>query len=532
MIIPAIRQARVAARAGCLAVSLVGIFIEAPAAFAQAEPAKPAKTELTPTKLAPAEGGGGSAVAHGPEWRIVPSISVQESFDDNVRQAVPGKEESDFTTTVSPGIDISRQGLSNIFHLNYAFSVIRHKDSDDLDRYQHQLSEASTTIFLPESLFLDTRASVSQQVINSAGSISAVNANAPKNNLTTVSNFSLSPYWRSRYQGWVNSELRYSFSGSIAGSGQVSDTTTNRITETLSNGPEFSRLLWTATLDDSETDRGGSTQVIAGTTNQSTTVSRRLAQFSPEYLVNSYVSLLGGVGYEVIEDPSLRNDIREPIGSVGVKLRPGPRTVLIGQLNHRFERNYFTGSASYLLGPTIRIDASYTEGIETSQSLANNQLSFLGTDEFGNFVDSRTAQAFQIGDNSFSLSDSAFRQKRSEVRGNAVLGRNTYNLLAFSEERTTDQTLITQSSYGVTANYHRLVNLLTDFNLTGRYRLTDFGTSDGRRDEQLGASAFLTYRLTNTLQGTLSYDLLIRTSNVANQDSTENVVTVGLRKTF
>ena len=89
-----------------------------------------------------------------------------------------------------------------------------------------------------------------------------------------------------------------------------------------------------------------------------------------------------------------------------MRLTPGPRTSVTLTYNHRFDSDFFSGSASYLIAPQARIDASYTERIETSQTLFADNLSFLTRDEFGNFIDSRTARLFALGDNAnFGLQD-------------------------------------------------------------------------------------------------------------------------------
>ena len=89
---------------------------------------------------------------------------------------------------------------------------------------------------------------------------------------------------------------------------------------------------------------------------------------SAEYPFNRTFSLFASAGYEQISDPSLDDELDGPIGSAGVRLSPGPRSILEVVYNHRFDSDFVTGSASYLIDSNSRIQAGYTERIETSQT--------------------------------------------------------------------------------------------------------------------------------------------------------------------
>ena len=88
-----------------------------------------------------------------------------------------------------------------------------------------------------------------------------------------------------------------------------------------------------------------------------------------------------------------------------MRVSPGPRSVLEVLYNHRFDSDFVTGNASYLIDTDSRIDASYTEQIETSQSSFLENLGFLRRDEFGNFIDARTERLFRLGDDNFGVED-------------------------------------------------------------------------------------------------------------------------------
>jgi len=475
---------------------------------------------------------GGSEAA---EWRLVPTLSLEQAFTDNARLSRPGTEEADALTTVTPSLRLTGESGRLNVNLNAALSVIRYWDNSELDNDQQNLSYSGSAEVVRDLFFIDTRAAISEQTVDNRGPISVIDQATPEANRTSVKTYSISPYLRNRFGRFAESELRYTFSQVF--SGALSDTTSNRISESLRSGDDFSRLRWVANASISEREASGqpTTNTLFGTARDS---KEYLATFAPEYALNRFVTLLGMLGYEKIEDPTLANEPDGPIGNLGVRVRPGPRAVVSGLVNYRFEETYVTGEGSYLLGPETQIDVSYTRGIRTSQSLFEEQLTFLAADEEGQFIDARNESPFRLGDPSFNLSGQAFTQKRFDVRLRSTLPRDTIVLNAFHETRESDQAdrgLPTQTVLGASASWLRQLTPTMDFSLDLRVTDTDFGDGGiggGRQDQYYLGRTSLRMLLSDTFSVSFNYDVAVRESTSSASDLQENVVSVTARKTF
>jgi uncharacterized protein (PEP-CTERM system associated) len=451
------------------------------------------------------------------DWKITPHISVFQSFTSNARLAPPGEEESDFFTTASPGIDIHRESPSLNFDLSYALDAIAYVRDEELSELRNRLQFVSTATIAPELLFLDARAAMLQQPDNSrrTGSGSAL---AGSTNLETVKTYSISPYLLYHFGSIADSEIRYSFNQTY--SDDLSDSTAHRVNVGLTSGSRFSRIRTTLQLSGEEI-------------SESREISTRLAELSAEYRLSREVGLLGSVGYERIEDPTLDDEPDGPIGGAGIQLKPGPRSSVTLLYQHRFDSDFFSGEARYVIGPRTWIDASYSESIETSNSLFADNLDFLTRDEFGNYVDSRTARLFSLDDTGFGLEENAFRLKVFDLGLHLVRGRNTFDLVAYHERRDTDATDEKDTAFGGALNWQRQISPLSRLDFTARYRHGKF--DDGTQDDTvrlIGAGASFIHSLNENLDGVVALSYLQQLSDEREDEFSEGVVSIGLTKRF
>ena len=451
------------------------------------------------------------------EWEVTPSVSLYQSYTSNARLAPPGHEKSDFFTTLSPAIDVHRDAPRLKLDLNYALDAVAYAREQELSELRNQLQFASTATLVPDMAFLDGFAAIEQQPVESGRSGSG-SPLAASTDLATVYTYSISPHLDNHLGTFANSELRYTFNQVL--SKDLTDSTAHRAEATLVSGSQFPRLLWTLNAAGEEI-------------SSSRDISTRFAAASVEYRLNRAVGLLASVGYERISDATLDEEPDGPIGSAGVRLTPGPRTSVTLTYNHRFDSDFFAGSASYLLGPQTRIDASYTERIETSQTLFADNLGFLTRDEFGNFVDSRTARLFTLGDPNFGLQDNAFRLRAFNMTLHAVRGRNVFDAVGYYERRDIDATNERDMAAGGALNWVHLLTPVTSLSLTARYRYDKFETVEGTDDQQLvGAAASVLCHLNETLDGVISLSFTRQFADLTSNQFMEGVVTVGLVKRF
>jgi uncharacterized protein (PEP-CTERM system associated) len=480
--------------------------------------------------------GGWATPASADEWIVIPSIELRQSFTDNAPHAPKGQEKADTFTSITPGISIAGSGDRLNLNLSYYFTRNQYFDNTELSDTQHNLLGAGTVELIEDMLYFDARGSISQQLENPTGPQSAgsVGSNA---NTRMVKSYSLSPYLRNRFGGFGDSELRYSFNQTDQGA--AGTTTTNAISETLTSGDDFTRFRWEADLNASETEASdvdntaSINDVFGGPAHDS---SRRLAAFSPEYVMSRYWSLLGSIGYEKIDDPTLVDEPNGIMGNAGVRVNPGPRSTFRVLWNHRFNSNYFTGDGSYLIGPTSRVDFAYTRDIQTSSSLYADNLSYLGTDQYGNFIDLRSLTTFQLDNTAFGISNAAFIQERASLRFSTELQRDSFYAELYRETRDSQAALANQTTNGLNLSWTRSISELMSLNVRLNYTDSEFDQisagSEPREDQAIFGGPGLIYNFSESLTGTLNYDFLYRFSNAAGGDSRENIITVGVRKAF
>jgi uncharacterized protein (PEP-CTERM system associated) len=475
------------------------------------------------------------------EWVIIPSLTARQSFTDNARHSPPERQKADTFTSLTPAVSIAAEGARIHLNLDYAVTGTAYFDNSDLSGLQHNLLGGGTAELIPELLFFDAQAAIFKGTIDPTGPQSATpEENTSNSNTRTVKTYTLSPYLRNRLSGFADSELRYSFNQAISG-GDAGSTRTNRFSEDLTSGSDFDRFRWTARADISDTKASNESSATPADTARfggpARDSSRRTAMFSPEYTVDEYLDLLGMIGYEKIDDQTLNDQPDGVIAQAGVRVNPGPRSSFRILWNHRYDSNYFTGDAYYLVGPASRLDFAYTRDIQTSsQALAANNLEFLGTDQFGNFIDTRTNQPFQPDRSEFGLSNAAFVQERYSLRFSTETYRNMFSVEAYREIRESQNSLATQTTNGLVLEFGRDLTPLLAFDLVLRYTDSEFGSlvvnGESREDQMLRGGPGLRYAFNETLTGFLDYNFIYRQSNAAQGDLRENVVTVGVRKIF
>src|SRR5258706_7895915 len=104
-----------------------------------------------------------SAVAG--EFKLTPSISVEEGVTDNARDRAPGHREADVFTRIQPNAAVHGVGRNLKFDLTYGFNQTLYMDNSDLDKRSHSLAHSGTAELINDMLFFDTKASISEALI-------------------------------------------------------------------------------------------------------------------------------------------------------------------------------------------------------------------------------------------------------------------------------------------------------------------------------------------------------------------------------
>lgn len=257
-----------------------------------------------------------SLIASGiPAWRIVPSISTELTYTDNVG-LVNANKQSDLVTRLSPGILVEGRGghATGIFDFRWQeFAYLRDSRRNN---QQKSLNANGRLELVDQWLFIDGRGSISQQPISAFGTQDPNNGLINPNR-TETSSYQWSPYIQGRLLGAVDYNLRYtgtktkSHEGELSvGSGNTSHTWSGR----LAGDTSLASLGWSVDFQRDQQDRSTSRS----------TESKRITG-SLQYLIDPQVRLRGTLGRESDDYSSTQTQSRTVRG-LGVEWAPTERT--------------------------------------------------------------------------------------------------------------------------------------------------------------------------------------------------------------
>jgi uncharacterized protein (PEP-CTERM system associated) len=197
---------------------------------------------MTASALAPASRAVDSGAAPKRAWSIEPSISLVETFTDNVNVG-QADEEGDLITEVRPAIRVRGDTARLKVNADYSLRGILYANNSDENQIQHALNASGTLEAVEDWLYLDASGVVTQQNISAFGATSPGDASI-NDNVTQTANFRLSPYIRGRLGGFANYQVRYSRSWTRADSSDASDADLSDWSGNLRGDTPYARLGW------------------------------------------------------------------------------------------------------------------------------------------------------------------------------------------------------------------------------------------------------------------------------------------------
>jgi len=400
-------------------------------------------------------------------WQLDPSLTIQETYSDNVRLAPSGQEKSAFVTEISPGISFSRQTARNQVDLNYRMQNFFNAGGNDSYDLFHQFQFDSKTEFLRNLLFLDLSSSISQQNVSD---IRSANDNiSGGNNRTNVTRYGFSPYWTPHFHGYADGELRFRYeklstdrdrndSASIANTNIITTNSALSDSETieesihLKSGWRFSRVTWAVNFVNREQTRERGNDVVFRNTDGLVRVhlNREFSLFAQAgYSDNSFQGFNNnrnrngffytfGGGW----NPSRYFGIEAGFGNnTFVTLKLSPTRHMKWDVTYRNnDIGTNTGSTweSHFEWKTRRATwtASYSEETSTVQNLLSDARPFTQVDATGQpVIDPVTNQPFQRDISLPTLVDEVFISKRGEISFSYRTGKTDINARVFNVKR-------------------------------------------------------------------------------------------------
>jgi uncharacterized protein (PEP-CTERM system associated) len=448
---------------------------------------------------------------------LSPSVSTGLTLTDN--RDFEHDAESDLILSLTPRIGLRQVGGRSNTALDYSVSAqYAHRDTEaDLI---HTLNGTNTMELIDSFLFVDSAAGVDQQVIDNASGVPA-RSNQSGSNLSTVQRYSISPYVLHQFGSFADSESRLRAGYVTSNSDELDTETELAARQVLSSGRDFTSFTWTLSANLEKT---------SGDEEDRETQTYRLDTAT---FVTRQVTVLGGIGYEKIQDESLREEPNGLIWNAGLRLKPGPRLTMEATYGERFEEQNIGAKVDYQITSRTTFNASYSQDLTTQQQLLLNDLSFIGVDENGNLIDTRTGLPLNSSFSRFGLSDETFRRDILSARLATNRGRDRYSATASYEVRESgdDDESEKIKSIGVTWS-HDLTRSMT-LNTSVDYDNIDFsGVDEGREDNMYSFQASLTEQIASDVDATATYVFRRLDSNQNSEDATENAILFTLTKSF
>jgi uncharacterized protein (PEP-CTERM system associated) len=184
--------------------------------------------------------------------RITPSVRVSETLTDNVTLASKDARQSDWITTITPSLALTGSTGHSQNSLQVSLNSSLYKDDTSRNTNYLTMQALSKLDAFDRKLFLDLQASISREVVSAFGPRSADGLTGQANQ-ASVQSFSASPYYRMRFAGGGNAELRYTLTQTHSDAANYQNT--NAGTWAINAGDPYltGRLGWSASASDSTT---------------------------------------------------------------------------------------------------------------------------------------------------------------------------------------------------------------------------------------------------------------------------------------
>jgi hypothetical protein len=494
-----------------------------------------------------------------PALLIRPSVSVSETFTDNVRNVHAPRDAGTYTN-LAPGLSISADTprlqavLTGNMYTNFYIP-----SSSNLNQVYGSLYANAFGTVLPDTLFINLNSTVTQSSTQPGFGFQNL-SQLPTNQQTQAYSTNISPFLRKSFDGLVDTQLQYTFNTTNYGGNttvvtaplatppfgtptaanptNLASSILNEGTFIAATGQNFSRTLARLTLDASDFN--------SGSTNQNSQYS---SYTDLQYRILPQAAALGRIGYQSIQFPfAPAATFVGPTwligGAIGTYETAGGAPGYFSLEYGRQQGVYgFTGSARYSITPTMLFTASLVQGISSPAQDIGSTLATSTLDPYGSIVDSYTGLPAAFYSPGVGLTNNVYKQHLLNFGISETIGRDHYSLfgLATNQQSLTPPVTAPTKSYGINLSWSRDIRpdlngstSLGYFNSSNVISTTG-GTPIGGQNN-ISAYLGVNYLLSQNLTGSILYNFSYQTNGAATTGRNSSVVinwlTFQLSKTF
>ena len=270
-------------------------------------------------------------------WRLQESLSIGETYTDNVNLSPKGSERSEFVTSISPALRLTRLSSRLTLNLDYSPQLLYYARGTNGSTLRNYLDAIANATLVENLLFFDARAAVSQQNVSPFGSLAANSVNG-SNNRAESRTYSFGPSLRSRFGADLSYNAGYRYTGSSSDSTALGTSHTSEVYGSIQSGTSSRDLGGGLNYSRSDQSYGGPNEIITESVGSNLT-----------YALSPTVHLRAGVGYDRNHYPAAPDrDLSGLSYFGGFDWNPTRHTHLSAQLGHRY------------FGPTANISLNET----------------------------------------------------------------------------------------------------------------------------------------------------------------------------
>jgi uncharacterized protein (PEP-CTERM system associated) len=261
-----------------------------------------------------------------PPTALTPSFSAGGSYLET-RSRSDGANGREFVGTVTPGLlYVSRSGrLQGTLDLRSTLIVRRGLTETAGSEVQNTLSAGFVAEAVPNRVFVDARAGISQQAISPYGEQSVEGSARGDSNRTEVRTFALSPYVRSPLGAWATFELRLNGTATRSRDAEGVDSNTSGGSLALRSAPSNALLGWFVQASSERIDY-----------EEQQPVENRRASVGLSFAPYSDLRLNLRGGRESIEEGTVGSRAENDTVGVGLQWLPTPRTNVSFDIEDRY----------------------------------------------------------------------------------------------------------------------------------------------------------------------------------------------------
>ena len=225
-------------------------------------------------------------------------------------------------------------------------------------------------------------------------------------------------------------------------------------------------------------------------------------------------------------------------GGLVATLTPNADSELTVEYGHRDGFTSFQGLARYTVAARTVLTAQYTSGLTTDLQQIESELAQTGVDTQGNPLNLETGAPVSIVNSLTGLNNNLYRSHSLTATATTLLDRDTLSLSVQHLNRQAVATALGQtpavndvSTSGTATWRHEIserASLTGSVNLGNRVLMS----LPQQNETFYGANALFRYQISENLSGSVAYNFIDRHSNVPGVSMYNNVVFVGITRTF